>query len=298
MLVSAAAHAAIPTLDASWTYDFQARTAGQEWGGVDGQWGVIGDAGLEKVVVDPLNASNLVGQILPHTNTGTHYNGVYMNQSLLPALGIRNFDLNVLQFKVLLPTGLNWDNWDKAVIAKWGMDAVSGSGNFAYGSTIGTGFSIASEAGVGKAQGSFGYGTSKAGGAYVAPGSPYHTSMDGITDTYGTGAWRTMTMVMDRVNAKIEWYDNGTLFATKIVAHNDPSMEYFWGNDWTVDGKPRGMDWLEFGAWGRYQSTVSQVLIDDIVAGGANIPVPEPSSLIALSAFGLGALGFIRRRKA
>jgi hypothetical protein len=301
MLVSAAAYAAIPTLAVSWTYDFSARTAGQNWeDGVD--WGLSGDPGLAKVVSD---GGNLVGQILPHTATGTHYSGVFMNQGLLPALGLVNYDLNVMQFKVKLPTGQQWDTWDKAVMAKWGMVADSGQGDFAYGSTIGTGFSIASELGVLKSQGSMGYGTSKAGGAYVAPGNAYHTSLDGITATTGTGAWHTMTMVMNRRSGVMDWYQDGSLFASKTLvqpaspppAPTPTYSEWLWGNDWTIDGEARVMDYLEFGAWGRNQSTTSQILIDDIVAGGANI-VPEPSSLIALSAFGLGALGFIRRRKA
>jgi len=289
-LVAGAAQAAIldtVPLIPVYTYDFSTRTAGQNWDdGVD--WGLSGDPGLAKVVVDPLNSGNLCGQILPHTATGTHYSGVFLNQSILPSKNLVNYQYNILSFKVLLPTGQNWDNWDKAPLVKFGNGG-AGSGNLAYGSNVGAGFSIASELGVGKAQGEFGYGTSKAGGSYVAPGNPYHTSMDGVISTYATGQWHTMTMVMDRANAKFEWYQDGVLFASKqITGPGDPLAEWFYGND-LDPANPRWMEWIDVGAWGRYQTTTSQILFDDIT-----VYTPEPGTLLLLLA---GALPMLRRRR-
>ena len=292
--LGAATAQAVPILDTVtlvpvFTYDFQARTAGANWDG-DGIWGLSGDAGLAKVVADPLNGSNLVGQILPHTLTGTHYSGVFLNQSLLPAANMVSYQYNALSFKVLLPTGQNWDNWDKAVQVKFGNGA-GGTGHLAYGTNLGTGFSIASELGVGKAQGSFGYGTSKSGGSYVAPGNAYHTSMQTppAMAAYGSAQWHTMIMVMDRVNAKFEWYRDGVMFADRqITGPADPYAEWFYGND-LDPANPRWMEWIEFGAWGRYQSTTSQILFDDIV-----VSTPEPASLALLS---LAALPLVTRRR-
>jgi len=208
-----------------------------------------GDSGghpeLSQVVADPLNSGNLCGKILPHTATPTHYYGVFLNQSVLPAANMKDYDYNVLSFKVQLPSGNNWDNWDKAALVKW---ARGDTNDWAYGTDVGTGFSIASESGVGKAQGSFGYGTSKAGGNYVAPGHAYHTSMDGAVASYGSAAWVKLTMVMDRTTGTTEWYRNDVLFASKTLLPTAPDYaEWFYGND--LDPlNPRWFQWLDVGA--------------------------------------------------
>ncbi len=272
------------------TDDFSTRAAGQNW--EDGiTWGLSGDAGLAKMVADPLNTSNVCGQILPHTSTGTHYSGVFLNQTLLPAAHMADYRYNALSFKVQLPTGQNWDNWDKAVQVKWSN---GGSTNYAYGTDIGTGFSVASEGGVGKAQGSFGYGTSKAGGNYVAPGHAYHTALtdpNWKADFDGTG-WTTLTMAWDRATGLIEWYRNGVVFASRQVLTTDPDYaEWVWGSNVPIDpNDPRSMEWLDVGAWGRYQSTTSSILFDDFVV---SYGVPEPGTLMLL----LGALPLLRRRR-
>jgi hypothetical protein len=49
------------------------------------------------------------------------------------------------------------------------------------------------------------------------------------------------------------------------------------------------MEWLDFGAWGRYQSTSSAILFDDIIVSRS----PEPGTLILV----LGALPLLRRRR-
>ena len=87
-------------------------------------------------------------------------------------------------------------------------------------------------------------------------------------------AWSDMDIVYNSVTGLATWYADGA-FVYSIDAGAGKYMQRVELNN----------------QWG---ATNDAILMDNIMVG----PVPEPSSLLALSVFGVGIIGYIKRRRA
>ena len=90
------------------------------------------------------------------------------------------------------------------------------------------------------------------------------------------GTWNKLEVVINQTAGTSTFYHNGL---------NLGSMSYTW------TGATGGVGQVQLEAWGRTDVPNDYILVDNM-----RVVIPEPSSLVALSMFGLGALGFIRRR--
>jgi hypothetical protein len=99
---------------------------------------------------------------------------------------------------------------------------------------------------------------------------------NGAMVSYNNGQWHDFECVYDTTSASIKWYVDGVLYDSRAYQISEKSRYIgFYSQTWYD-----AINWQ----------------YDDFVFG-SNDPIPEPSSLLALSAFGIGALGFIRRRR-
>jgi hypothetical protein len=94
------------------------------------------------------------------------------------------------------------------------------------------------------------------------------SAADGVWATFDLTNW-----VQDWVNGS--WQNNGILFWGGVTANSNNSNDYYWS----------------------YTSESAEVNRLPYLTVNYTV-VPEPSSMVALGTLGLGALGFIRRRRA
>jgi hypothetical protein len=113
------------------------------------------------------------------------------------------------------------------------------------------------------------------GGAMVRAGSNVSTATALPTDT-----WTNLAFDVNTSTHTADCYMNGVSFGT--TTYNGTNLSFV---SFEIRGTP---------------STANSVYVDDMWYGDSLslMPVPEPSSFMALGMFGLGALGFIKRRRA
>lgn len=97
---------------------------------------------------------------------------------------------------------------------------------------------------------------------------------NGPAVNYNDGAWHDFDLIWNRTVGTFEYKVDGVLYRSLAVGETRAVHNIeFWGQTWYG-----GPGWQ----------------YDDFAVG----TIPEPSSLLALSALGVGAFGFIRRRRA
>ena len=99
---------------------------------------------------------------------------------------------------------------------------------------------------------------------------------DGVAPVdYGiAGAWHDLDIVYNSVTGQATWYGDGN---------------FVWGAN---VGAGKYMTRVEM--QNQWANADDMTMLDNIMVG----PVPEPSSLLALSVFGVGMIGYIKRRRA
>jgi hypothetical protein len=296
-LVCAAAYAALPATTQVILYDFTKngngtdRVAGELWAQAgNGYWGTIGNTAGATVYSD---GGNLCGKFNVIT-TGSGWNEVFFNGGLANAM--KTYDINVFSFRTRYLGGL-WDRWDRAIVANWCNDPNKNGGEWAYGGSMGGGFNLCTESSAGKAMGCLGDGAENSSDPSNAHGWTTGSTTPGEdANKISIGSsWTTLATVLNRVTGEVQYYQDGVMFASRTVLKTDPDqVEFVWGNDYADPA--RWMQWMSVGMQAKYAGAAGSYLFDDFYLGGAMIP--EPGSLLALGVFGIGLIGYVRRRRA
>ena len=254
------------------TFDDSAYVVGSS---VSGVWG--GNAvGFTKVVDDGGTQGKAVQITQATSSSGILWMG-FGDGSVS-----QDYDVNRLSFKARLLANAS-TRTDRGVIVSFA------AGEFANGTTDGNGFEFSTD----KYAAAMGDGD-----LYVGATAP--NSWAGTRSTTPS-TWTSFDLVMYRntvgsvAAGTLEWYVDGSLVLTKGPAETG---EWVLGGDLLAPS--RWMNSVEIYLPAKDTSgKLQQVLFDDISIQYTGLtPVPEPSSLLALSMFGVGALGFIKRRRA
>ncbi len=92
-------------------------------------------------------------------------------------------------------------------------------------------------------------------------------------------AWDSLDILYNSTTGIAKWYFNDSEVWSASVGAGKYMTRVEWENNHAVDDS---------------DGTPDEILVDNVQVG----VVPEPSSLLALSAFGVGMIGYIKRRRA
>ena len=275
LALSAGAYAALPTytwVTQAWD-NFEGGTVGNALVGTTGAGGTYGtwagDASLDEMqIADDGTGNKAVKAHQRNGGTGARYAWLFGSS----ANATQGGTVNRLSFRAKL-IGNTSTRSDKGITVQWASNTV-----LANGRSDGTGVQLTQASYLAEA----GWGSQSSGSA--PPNSWYGTY------NAASAGWDTYDMIMYRDGSnKVEWYINGTLFATKTDL-----TEYVAGP--AAGGGPRYMEDIELFVVGKDISGLSSFYIDDVSIQYDY--VPEPSSLVAFATFSVGAFGLMRRRRA
>lgn len=232
-----------------------------------------GDVSQDEMQIVDDGTGNLCVQAHQRNGGGlSHYAWVFGDPNLNTPC--QNATVNRVSFRAKFVSNTSTRD-DKGITVQWANNTV-----FSNGSSDGTGIQMTRDSYLAEA----GWGTQSSGSAPM-------DSWGGTYQAVGDNDWHQYDMLMFRDGSNIcEYYQDGVLFETKD----------FTGTQW-VSGSPgdgpRWIEDIEMFVIGKDTTGVYYWLIDD-VSGQYNVEIPEPSTLVAFGAFGIGMLGLIRRRKA